>query len=843
MLRSILITAISAILYLICAGVASAEDQRFILYPTQDTLTKRWYPTSSSYLTRDLSVGYDGVIPRRETRTYLKFDYSVIRDEEVRQENLVSAKLYLSEYRDMAGEEYTVELFETAALWEDRNLNWSNQPALPDVRYQQVVNQNIGAGVEVFDVTEIFRSQFADESRWPRGYGIKVLDEALPGALFWSKDCVNHLDSPRCNLNQIPYLEVVYGEELPVAAATELTPVDGLHSADRNILFEWKHEQQDGVEYQLMISRNSSAVYQSEWVEAKSLTYQFEREGEYEWIVKSRRRNSDLVSATAPSRLTLDWSSPGAVRILYPTNGLLTNKHVVPVELSGMEADSEYKLYINEAEISLPVSSVNTDKEGENLLKVVGVDSAGNSSESSVSFITDWTPPSTPVIELLPDVLAKSISAKISVDADNAVRVLENGVIIKNISGGELSQPLLLVEQWEPGKEYSYSASSLDAAGNQSERSVPIKFVAPTEAVLGTESTAEELRSVLGSPLASRSSTANRCKVEANLDLKTLRVVSCKFGAPNLKQVSQIKVDQKNYWINAVSQFKRNVTLDIDYYKCKIPHAFTTFCLPFKDSSEKVIVTSIGAAKLVLNNKSTREYQSSNVDENIHSLFSNGETYKGKAATIAFELNLATRIKGGFWLQINGTSKTSNSSTINQIEDRTLIEKYFKYPFAKMIGVTQWWGKTAFNDHHTGIDFGSTREKLFATANGKIGFVGWDSYYGPCLSGGNILRIDHGNGMSSLYFHLENYKKAGGIDWRVGENIKKGDQVGVSGNSGAYNCQPLAYHLHFELRKSKDQKDNTDPVPHLDVDWSKIPTLGANANPGRLTGNNPHPSY
>jgi len=36
---------------------------------------------------------------------------------------------------------------------------------------------------------------------------------------------------------------------------------------------------------------------------------------------------------------------------------------------------------------------------------------------------------------------------------------------------------------------------------------------------------------------------------------------------------------------------------------------------------------------------------------------------------------------------------------------------------------------------------------------------------------------------------------------KKGDSVKKGQIIGISGNSGMKNCQPLGYHLHFETRK------------------------------------------
>jgi len=161
--------------------------------------------------------------------------------------------------------------------------------------------------------------------------------------------------------------------------------------------------------------------------------------------------------------------------------------------------------------------------------------------------------------------------------------------------------------------------------------------------------------------------------------------------------------------------------------------------------------------------------------------------------------------------------------------------KPFLFPFRKNIGVTQWYGYTQYQSPHTGIDFGAFKENIQASSDGQVISKGWDSYYGACLSGGNYVKIKQSNGMYTVYFHLEE------TFVNTGDFVKKGDIIGVSGNSGYWNCQKLGYHLHFETRLNESMYSHTDPVKYVDVNWSDIPTLGYQQYPGRLSGQNPHP--
>lgn len=194
------------------------------------------------------------------------------------------------------------------------------------------------------------------------------------------------------------------------------------------------------------------------------------------------------------------------------------------------------------------------------------------------------------------------------------------------------------------------------------------------------------------------------------------------------------------------------------------------------------------------------------------------------------------------WIKISEKQRSPDRLTI-PVAQKPKSNKYFRFIYNRHIGVTQWHGYTAYQSPHMGIDFGSVNEPIFSPADGYVRAIGWDNYLGNCFSGGNFMRIEHDNGMNSVYFHLTDYRKSNGTYWHAGERISKGELVGISGNTGAWNCQGLGYHLHFELRQNRYQSSHVNPVPYLDVDWNKIPTLGWQQNPGRLTGDNPHPGF
>ena len=71
-----------------------------------------------------------------------------------------------------------------------------------------------------------------------------------------------------------------------------------------------------------------------------------------------------------------------------------------------------------------------------------------------------------------------------------------------------------------------------------------------------------------------------------------------------------------------------------------------------------------------------------------------------------------------------------------------------------------------------------------ASNGGTVSSAGWQSGYGY------VVYIDHGNGVQTRYGHLSK------ILVRVGETVKQGERIALSGNTG----NSTGPHCHFEIR-------------------------------------------
>jgi murein DD-endopeptidase MepM/ murein hydrolase activator NlpD len=103
--------------------------------------------------------------------------------------------------------------------------------------------------------------------------------------------------------------------------------------------------------------------------------------------------------------------------------------------------------------------------------------------------------------------------------------------------------------------------------------------------------------------------------------------------------------------------------------------------------------------------------------------------------------------------------------------------------------VTGTYGEARGHGGHPGIDFdGETGDPVVAAAAGTVVAAG------PAPSGyagyGNIVLIDHGAGITTLYAHLSR------VAVRTGQTVDQGDYLGAIGTSG----HVTGSHLHFEVR-------------------------------------------
>lgn len=157
---------------------------------------------------------------------------------------------------------------------------------------------------------------------------------------------------------------------------------------------------------------------------------------------------------------------------------------------------------------------------------------------------------------------------------------------------------------------------------------------------------------------------------------------------------------------------------------------------------------------------------------------------------------------------------SAGSSAANELESAGLVETA-TVAVAKPHGLankpTIWptngevtsgfgWRQSPWGDGtemHAGLDIANSLDTpIVATADGEVVQSGWGEGYG------NVVKIDHGNGIATMYGH--NARLAVG----VGQKVKKGQVIAYLGSTG----RSTGPHVHYEIRVNENP---VDPISYL----------------------------
>lgn len=140
-------------------------------------------------------------------------------------------------------------------------------------------------------------------------------------------------------------------------------------------------------------------------------------------------------------------------------------------------------------------------------------------------------------------------------------------------------------------------------------------------------------------------------------------------------------------------------------------------------------------------------------------------------------------------------SQQANNEWNQKIEPLKLVSEPVRYwegtfvqpvqgPITTQFGMTRYTNNNPTPSRHAGIDIAAGRGTPIAAANsGKVLFADFIQLTG------NTVVIEHGMGLKSWYYHMD------GLNVKAGDQIEKGDQVGVVGSTG-FSTGP---HLHFAM--------------------------------------------
>ncbi len=189
---------------------------------------------------------------------------------------------------------------------------------------------------------------------------------------------------------------------------------------------------------------------------------------------------------------------------------------------------------------------------------------------------------------------------------------------------------------------------------------------------------------------------------------------------------------------------------------------------------------------------------------------SNGETYKRTVTVrtkkfvkvvlgIPKELGITT---GGLLTKL-GEQKASIDDVVKHVTPSVYFNKSFGLPLYDNSKISTTFGSIRQTGnsliHHWGIDLaGKEGSAVGAMSGGIVKSTYTDSVYG------NVVIVDHGEGIYSLYLHLQK------ILVKEGEKIERGHVVGLLGHTG-YATGP---HLHLSM---KIDSIPVDPVQFVEL--------------------------
>lgn len=162
---------------------------------------------------------------------------------------------------------------------------------------------------------------------------------------------------------------------------------------------------------------------------------------------------------------------------------------------------------------------------------------------------------------------------------------------------------------------------------------------------------------------------------------------------------------------------------------------------------------------------------------------------------------------------------------------------YFRSPLDIPLVLSGTFGELRSNHFHSGIDIktqGVTGKKIYSVADGYVSRIKVSPW-----GYGKAIYVRHPNGYTSVYAHLKEYndkiteyikemqysRESFEIELYPDANrfqLKKGDIIGLSGNSGGSGGP----HLHFEIRDTRTEKPINPILFGFDIADSKPPSIG-----------------
>jgi hypothetical protein len=218
------------------------------LIATQDTYAKEqiWYglPFNSRYIL----LGYDSVYKHMRTRPQLGFDFSQL--ENYTSKDIYKAYIALRNWRPLNNSPYSVKVYPITESWNERTVDWSNQPNVGEFHNLQTIQPV--KGWQYFDVTNIVKV-FKDEGQSIYGFALHKDLEYEFGAYFCSSNYLTAtIIDDGCSEETIPKLIIQLNKkiEAPIIIVEEIKESEYKISTTNQFI--------EDVDYELSMSLDKS---------------------------------------------------------------------------------------------------------------------------------------------------------------------------------------------------------------------------------------------------------------------------------------------------------------------------------------------------------------------------------------------------------------------------------------------------------------------------------------------------------------------------------------------------------------------------------------------------------
>jgi hypothetical protein len=165
------------------------------------------------------------------------------------------------------------------------------------------------------------------------------------------------------------------------------------------------------------------------------------------------------------------------------------------------------------------------------------------------------------------------------------------------------------------------------------------------------------------------------------------------------------------------------------------------------------------------------------------------------------------------FVKVNSEMRKANNKTLSDLATNTADHFLWTQPFLRQAAKTEanfadhrkyiYHGQKIDEQTHLGYDLASTQHAgVIASNDGRVVYAAPLGIYGNCVV------VDHGYGLQTIYGHMSQ------IDVKVGDDVKRGQVMGLSGMTGMAGGD----HIHFSMQLDGVQ---IDPKEWWDPHWIK----------------------